>query len=255
MINERKLAEDEIKHLADSLEKRVKERTEQLLSAKTELDAFSYTVSHDLQAPARHVIAYSDIISQNHLDELSEESRHHLVRIKKAGEKMRDMITHLLALSNLNQKKLSRINTNLSSLCKAIITELEESYPEREVKVLIQDELCIDADPILLEIAMRNLLDNAWKFTSRTSEPLIEIGLTVKNDKSCFFVKDNGCGFNMLYSDKLFLPFHKLHSEKEYVGIGVGLTTVYRIVHRHGGFIFAESVTGEGAVFYFNMNQ
>ncbi|NVN98972.1 MAG: GHKL domain-containing protein [Geobacteraceae bacterium] len=255
MINERKLAENEIKHLADSLEKRVNERTAELLSAKTELEAFAYTVSHDLQAPARHVIGYSDIISQNHLDELTEESRHHLLRIKKAGEKMRDMITHLLALSNLNQKKLTCINNNLSTLCRTIFTELEESSPERSVKILIQEELFIDADPVLLEIAIRNLMDNAWKFTAKTSAPLIEIGYTVKNDKNCYFVKDNGCGFNMQYSDKLFLPFHKLHSEKDYEGIGIGLATVYRIVHRHDGFIFAESVTNEGATFYFSMSQ
>lgn len=255
MINERKLAEDEIKHLADSLEKRVKERTEQLLSAKTELEAFSYTVSHDLQAPARHVIGYSDIVLQNHLDELSEESLHHLMRIRKAGEKMRDMITHLLALSNLNQKKLTCINNNLSALCRSIIIELEESSPERGVKVLIQDDLFIDADPVLLEIALRNLLDNAWKYTSKTLDPLIEIGHTVKNGVNCYFVKDNGCGFNMQYKDKLFLPFHKLHSEIDYSGVGIGLATVFRIVQRHGGFIFAESVTGEGAAFYFNMSQ
>lgn len=255
MIRERKLVENEIKHLAESLEKRVKERTAELLFAKTELEAFSYTVSHDLQAPTRHVIAYSSIILQDHADELSEDSRHHLLRIKRAGEIMRDMITHLLALSNLNRKNPTSISSNLTSLCRTIISELEESSPERKVKVQIEDDMVIDADPVLLEIAMRNLLENAWKFTSGTPNPLIEIGHTVKNNNSCFYVRDNGCGFNMEYADKLFLPFHKLHSEKEYEGIGVGLATVYRIVSRHGGFIEAEGVTGEGAVFYFNMGQ
>lgn len=255
MIAERKFAEYQIMNLADSLEKRVQERTAELMNAKFELEAFSYTVSHDLQAPARHVLAFSEILLNDHSDELTEESRNHLKRIRRAGENMQDMITHLLALSNINRKEMNRIHTDLSSICKTIISELQESEPDRIVKVTIEDALFIDADPVLLEISLRNLLENAWKYTGKSAEPFIEVGQTVKDEKTCFFIKDNGCGFDMTYAEKVFVPFQRLHSALDYDGSGVGLSTVFRIVQRHGGFIIAESSPGEGAVFYFKMSQ
>jgi signal transduction histidine kinase len=255
MIAERKFAEEEIKSLAASLEKRVAERTAELMNAKSELEAFSYAVSHDLQAPARHVLAFSEILLKDHADELTEESLHNLKRIRKAGENMRDMITHLLALSRLNRAEMNRTHADLSYLCATIISELEESEPDRDVKISIEDGLFIDADPVLLELAIRNLLENAWKYTGKSAEPLIEVGQTVKDDMKCFFIKDNGCGFDMAYYEKLFVPFQRLHPDKEYEGSGVGLSTVLRIVQRHGGFITAQSAPGEGAVFYFTMSK
>ena len=255
MISDRKIAEDEIRNLAASLEKRVAERTAELLHANNELEAFSYTVSHDLQAPARHVIAFSEILLKDHGAELSEESCHLLERIRKAGENMRDMIAHLLTLSTLSRKELHRIHCDLSSLCSTINSELKKAEPERNVSVTIEEGLFVDADPVLLEIMIKNLLENAWKYTGKSADPRIDIGKTVHNGMHCFFIKDNGCGFDMAYSQKLFVPFQRLHSEKEYDGSGVGLATVFRIVQRHGGVITAQSAPGAGAVFYFTMSK
>lgn len=253
MIAERKIAEDEIKNLAASLEKNVAERTAELTNAKVELEAFSYTVSHDLQAPARHVIAYTEMLLTDHSAELSDAGRHHLSRIHKAGENMRQMIIHLLSLSTLNRKELNRSRTDLSSLCRSIISELAEPEPARNVTVSIEDGMFIDADPVLLEIAVKNLLENAWKYTGKAACPCIEIGQIIENSTDCFYVKDNGCGFDMAYADKLFAPFQRLHPEQDYVGSGVGLATVFRIVQRHGGSITAQSTPGNGAVFCFTM--
>lgn len=255
MITERKIAEDEIRNLAATLEKRVEERTAELLHAKNEIEAFAYTVSHDLQAPARHVIAFSEILLNDHAAELSEECRHLLGRIRQAGENMRDMIAHLLTLSTLSRKELQRTHCNLSALCRTISSELEEAQPERAVSVSIEEGLFVDADPVLLEIMLKNLLDNAWKYTVKSADPRIEIGQTVHNGTPCYFIKDNGCGFDMAYSQKLFMPFQRLHPGKEYAGSGVGLATVFRVVQRHGGSITAESAPGAGAVFYFTMSK
>jgi len=255
MISERKIAEEEIRTFAASLEKRVAERTTELLHAKSELEAFSYTVSHDLQAPARHVIAFSDILLNDHGAELSEDSRRLLERIRKAGENMRDMIAHLLTLSTLNRKELHLIHSDLSSLCRTINRELQEAEPERAVSITIEDGLFVDADPVLLEIMLKNLLENAWKYTSKSADARIEIGQTDHNGTHCFFIRDNGCGFDMAYAQKLFMPFQRLHADNEYTGNGVGLATVLRIVQRHGGIIAAQSAPGAGAVFYFTMHK
>jgi len=195
------------------------------------------------------------MLLKEHSSELSEESCKLLERVRKAGENMRDMIAHLLTLSTLNRKEMNRIHINFSSLCRSIIDELIESAPERTVTVSIKEGLFIDADPVLLEMVTKNLLENAWKYTGKVAESHIEIGQTVNNGMNCFFIKDNGCGFDMAYAHKLFVPFQRLHSDKEYDGSGVGLATVLRIVQRHGGAITAQSTPGVGTVFYFTMSK
>lgn len=255
MTAERQKAEQEILHLATVLEKRVEARTVELTVAKNELESFSYAVSHDLQAPVRHLIAYSQILLDDHATEFSEPAREYLLRMNRAGLQMRELITHLLSLSRLNRQEINRVPVDLSRLCRAICRELEESDPGHRAEVSIADGLTVAADPPLLDIAMHNLIGNAWKYTRKSAEPRIEIGETVHNGQHCFFVRDNGTGFDMAYKERLFAPFQRLHSDEEFEGSGVGLATVMRIMQRHGGTVWAESSPGNGAVFYFTLGS
>jgi len=253
MVDESGKYQKEIRGLAASLERKVQIRTAELLNSKNELEAFSYAVSHDLHAPVRHILAFTRILLEEHSKELSPECMGHLQRINRAGENMKEMITHLLDLSKLNRQEISRIMVNISALSKTIVTDLTEAESDRSVKTVIADGLTTYADPTLIRIVLQNLIGNAWKFTRKCPSPKIEIGETVVNEIRCFFVKDNGCGFDMSYSEKLFAPFQRLHSPEEFEGTGIGLATVMRIVQRHGGRLWAESTPGEGAVFYFTI--
>jgi light-regulated signal transduction histidine kinase (bacteriophytochrome) len=246
---------NEIKSLNESLERKVQLRTAELLHSRNELEAFTYAVSHDLHAPVRHILAFSDILLGEHSKELSDESKGHLQRINRAGENMKEMITHLLDLSRVNRQEITRIPVNISALSKTIVTDLTEAEPDRCVETVIAEGLTTYADPALLRIVLQNLIGNAWKFTRKCASSKIELGETVINEIRCFFVKDNGCGFDMAYSDKLFAPFQRLHGTDEFEGTGVGLATVMRIVQRHGGNMWAESTLGEGAVFYFTITS
>ncbi|HXC92484.1 MAG TPA: ATP-binding protein [Geobacteraceae bacterium] len=244
---------NEIKTLTESLERRVQIRTAELLNSKNELEAFSYAVSHDLHAPVRHILAFTRILMEEHSQELSSECMDHLQRINRAGENMKEMITHLLDLSRLNRQEITRIMVNISALSKTIVADLTEAESDRSVKTVIAEGLTTYADPTLLRIVLHNLIGNAWKFTRKCPSAEIEIGETVINEIRCFFVKDNGCGFDMSYSEKLFAPFQRLHSPEEFEGTGIGLATVMRIIQRHGGKLWAESTPGKGAVFYFTI--
>jgi len=255
MTAERQKAEQEILHLANTLEKNVAIRTTELTNAKNELESFSYAVSHDLQAPVRHLIAYSQMLMEDSSAELSDSARNYIQRINRSGIQMRELITHLLTLSRLNSQEINRTVVDLSMLCHSICTEMQESDPRDHVQVNIEEGLTVAADLPLLNIAMLNLIGNAWKYTRNTPEPRIEIGSTLQNGQQCFFVRDNGSGFDMAYKDKLFTPFQRLHTAEEFEGSGVGLATVLRIVQRHGGSIWAESSPGNGAVFYFTLNR
>jgi signal transduction histidine kinase len=255
MTAERQKAEQEILHLATALEKRVESRTAELTAAKNELESFAYAVSHDLQAPVRHLIAYSQILLEGGGTEFSPETREYLLRISRAGLQMRELITHLLALSRLSSQEINRVDVDLSRLCHAICQELAESDPERRVQVSISDGLTVAADPPLLDIAMHNLIGNAWKYTRKSTQPRIEIGETEHNGRHCFYIRDNGTGFDMAYRERLFTPFQRLHSDEDFEGSGVGLATVMRIMQRHGGTVWAESSPGNGAVFYFTLTD
>lgn len=255
MTSERQKAEQEIVELATALEKRVELRTAELTNAKNELEAFSYAVSHDLQAPVRHILSYSQILLEGHSEEFSETSRDYLQRINRSGLNMRELITHLLSLSRINRQELNRTTVDLSALAEKICLELAEADKDRQVQISVAAGLTTTADAALLEIAMHNLIENAWKYTRHVAEPRIDIGETTHNGSHCFFVKDNGTGFDMAYRDKLFVPFQRLHTNEQFEGNGVGLATVMRIVRRHGGSISAESTPGNGAVFYFSLGS
>jgi signal transduction histidine kinase len=255
MASGREKAEEEIRAFAATLEKRVAQRTVELSNAKNELEAFSYAVSHDLQAPVRHILSFSQILLEDHEAELTETSRDYLHRIGRSCLQMRELITHLLNLSRLNQHLLDRQPADIGSLSRSVCRDLAEAEPGRGVEVVIGEDLKADADPALLEIALQNLLGNAWKYTRGVEHPRIEVGKTVSRGTDCFFVRDNGSGFDMEYVDRLFVPFQRLHSPVEFEGSGVGLATVMRIVQRHGGSIWAEGSPGNGATFYFTLGN
>lgn len=255
MTAERARAEEEIKNFAATLEKRVEQRTAELTRTKNELEAFTYAVSHDLQAPVRHILSFSQILLDEPNSELSEISRDCLQRINRSGLHMHDLIIHLLELSRLNQQELHRVEIDLGSISRNICQEKAAEAPARQVTVKIATDLTARCDPSLVAIAMENLLGNAWKYTRTSTDPLIEVGATVQNGTPCFFVRDNGCGFDMAYAAKLFTPFQRLHSAEEFEGTGVGLATVMRIIQRHEGAIWAESRPGQGTTFYFTLNQ
>lgn len=168
---------------------------------------------------------------------------------------MRDLITHLLALARLNSQEINRVVVDMTAICRTICTEMAEDNPDHPVEIIISDGLTVEADAHLLTIALHNLLGNAWKYTKKAAHPLIEIGQTEHDGKSCFFIRDNGTGFDMAYKERLFAPFQRLHSDEEFEGSGVGLATVLRIMQKHGGTVWAEGSLGNGAVFYFTLDR
>lgn len=255
MTAERARAQEEIVNFAATLEKRVALRTMELTRTKNELEAFSYAVSHDLQAPVRHILSFSQILLDDHGTELSEQDRDCLTRINRSGLHMRELIVHLLELSRLNQQELHRVETDLSNISRTICQEQAAESPSRQVIVIIADGLIARCDPSLITIVMENLLGNAWKYTRKVENPRIEVGTTVQAGIASFFVRDNGCGFDMAYAGKLFTPFQRLHTADDFEGTGVGLATVLRIIQRHEGTIWAESAPGDGATFYFTLNE
>ena len=254
MTAERAKAEEKIKNFTATLEKRVSSRTVELTNAKNELEAFSYAVSHDLQAPVRHILAYSQILLEEHAAGLPEASLHYLQRINRSGDNMRNLITHLLTLSRLGSQQIMAVSVELGSLAEEIWRELAESDPQLVAEIRIHEGMWATGDKSLLSIAMRNLLENARKYSRNSSAPLIEVGRS-ESEEPVFFVRDNGCGFDTAHAERLFIPFQRLHSADEFEGSGIGLATVFRIISRHGGRIWAESQPGTGAVFYFTLQH
>lgn len=234
----------EIQDLNRSLEQRVAERT-------AELESFTYSVSHDLRQPLRAIGSFTDLLLTHSVDALDDEARGYLMRIKSAGMRMADMIDGLLTLSRVSRHDLHLELVRLDTVARAIAAELQASDRERSVTFVIQPGLVAHADGSLLRSALQNLLANAWKFTARQREARIELGQTVHDGQTTFYVHDNGAGFDMTYADYLFQPFHRLHGHGEFEGTGIGLATVHRIMQRHGGRIWAEAAPGMGATFYF----
>jgi PAS domain S-box-containing protein len=241
-ITERKAAEDELK-----------QRTIDLEASNKELEAFSYSVSHDLRAPLRSITGFSNVLLEDYVDELDNEGKSYLKKISDSGELMGHLMDDLLKLSRVTRGDLTMEKFDVSTMAQKIINDLAKDEPKRNVKVTIAPNMSAIGDKNLLGLVLQNLLGNAWKYTSKTAEPRIEIGIVEQTGKQAYFVRDNGVGFDMTYANKLFQPFQRLHKATEFAGTGIGLATVQRIIRRHGGEVWAEAKVGEGATFYFTL--
>lgn len=223
-----------------------------LKERNAELDSFGYSVSHDLRGPLRAIDAFSKLLSEKYSARLDEEGKGYLERIGNATGRMGHIIDDLLNLSHISRAEIMRTDVDLGCMAKALAGELHRSAPEREVEFVI-DDIVVHADAGLMHIVMENLISNAWKFTSKRQHARIEFSSRSEGGKTICFVRDNGDGFDMAHSGKLFKPFQRLHSENEFPGIGVGLTIIRRIIERHGGTVWAEGKVGNGATIYFEV--
>lgn len=255
LYNQKKLMEESFKTANEELEKKVQERTHALMEANKEIEAFSYSVSHDLRSPLRSMDGFSNALLKMYDDKLDDRGRNYLNRIRESAQKMGELIDGMLVLSRLGRKEIKRETIDISQLSEKILNNLKEEEPQRQLKISIKPSLVTHADLILAKVVLQNLLANAWKYTSKKEEALIEVGSKLEKDKEIFYIRDNGAGFDMQYSDKLFGAFQRLHNVDEFPGMGIGLATVKRILTRHGGDIWFEGVLNEGATFYFTFNQ
>ncbi len=252
-IGARQLAEDEVCRLNKDLEHRVELRTRELKEANRELEAFSYSVSHDLRAPLRHLDGFSRILQQEYGPQLPEEAVHYLERIRSAASKMADLVEDLLHLSRIGRQLPHLETLALDTLVAEAQAEVLPEAEGRSIHWQIHSLTEVDADSVLLRQVFTNLFSNAVKFTRRQPRPVIEVGCRQENAETVIFVRDNGVGFDPRYADKLFGVFQRLHRQDEFEGTGIGLATVQRIVHKHGGRVWAESQVDQGATFYFSL--
>ena len=254
-IAERKKAEQEVHQLNQELERLVARRTAQLEAANQELEAFAYSVSHDLRAPLRAVEGFSQALLEDYRSALDDQGRDFLQRVSGEARRMAQLIQDLLLLSRVTRAEMDFQPIDLSALAEEVIAELRRREPARRVAVEVAPGLAAQGDARLLRQALENLLGNAWKFTGRRREARIEVGAAPQQGGLCFFVRDNGAGFDMAYADKLFVPFQRLHRMDEFTGTGVGLSTVQRIIARHGGRIWADSAPEAGTTFCFTLGS
>jgi light-regulated signal transduction histidine kinase (bacteriophytochrome) len=252
---ERKAATDSLRELNASLEQRILQRTTELEAANKELEAFSYSVSHDLRAPLRAVDGFSQLLLEDYAQMLDESGRDYLRRIRGGAQHMSAVIDDLLKLSRVTRAPLQPEEVDLSAHAYEILADLKSSAPDRQVRIDIATGLRGMGDPGLLRIVLENLLHNAWKYSGKKPESHIRFGAELRDGALVFTVRDNGAGFDMKFADKLFGAFQRLHPREEFEGTGIGLATVARIIRRHGGKVWAEAVPGAGATFYFTLPQ
>lgn len=252
-ISERRRAEFEIQSLNAELEIRVAGRTAELQLANDELASFSYSVSHDLRGPLRAINGFAKLLEDECGNDIHEDGKMYLERIRAASVRMGTLIDDLLQLSRMGRFEPRRDSVDVSALAQSIVEDLQVNQPERKVEVRVSPEMEAQADPTLLRNMLQNLLQNAWKFTAQKDRALIEIGREWRDDEWTYFVRDNGIGFDPQYSAKLFLPFERLHSDPAFPGTGIGLATVAKVAHLHGGRVWAEGQKDEGAIFYFTL--
>jgi PAS domain S-box-containing protein len=243
-ITERKKAEESLRHYTSELE-----------AANRELEAFSFSVSHDLRAPLRTLDGFSEAILEDYRNKIDETGKDYLNRIRQASQTMSHLIDDILKLSRVSRMEMHNEDVNLSDLAKSITEELKQAQPARQAAFVIAPDLNVKGDMALLRIGLNNLLGNSWKYTAKCPLAWIELGTLNQNSERIFFIRDNGIGFDMQYADKLFQPFQRLHTSKDYPGTGIGLATVQRVIRRHGGKIWAEAELDKGATFYFTLGE
>jgi light-regulated signal transduction histidine kinase (bacteriophytochrome) len=241
-ITDRKVAEEELR-----------QRTAQLQAANKELEAFCYSVSHDLRAPLRGIDGFSKVVLRRYGEKLDAKGRLLLERVRAGSQRMAELIDDLLNLSRLTRNEIRPEEVDLARLAREVAAELSRSQPGRQVEFVTPPEIVAVGDARLLRVVLENLLGNAWKFTGRHGRARIEVGIKKQEGKAVYFVRDDGAGFDPAYAHKLFGAFQRLHSAREFEGTGIGLATVQRIIRRHGGEAWAEGVVNHGATFYFTL--
>ncbi|MBK1877063.1 sensor histidine kinase [Pelagicoccus mobilis] len=252
-ITQRKEAEEKVAEYQHNLEKLVEIRTEELRDTNRELESFAYSVSHDLRAPLRGIDGFGQALLEDYGHLLDDDGKHFLRRIRAGTQRMSSLIDDILQLSRIGRKEVSKRSINLSELLQKICSELQESNPQHQVQVQIDDDIQAQCDPDLMRVALENLLGNAWKYTSQREDAKVSVSTKRYDDAHVLCVEDNGTGFDMAYAGKLFAPFQRLHRPDEYEGNGIGLATVHRIANKHGGSVWAESAPDQGSRFYFRI--
>ncbi len=241
----------EVQALNVTLEERVRQRTVELETTNRELEAFSYSVSHDLRAPLRTIDGFSLALEEDYAEAVDAVGKDYIKRVRSGVQRMGELIDALLQLSRITRATITREPFDLSALATAVVAELQVQNPGQQIVFHVEPDLTADADPKLLQVALENLLNNAVKFSSKVPESIVEFGWDA--EKSAWFVRDNGAGFDMYYAEKLFNAFNRLHGDKDFKGSGIGLATVARVIRRHHGRIWADSVVGHGATFWFTL--